>query len=158
MKHTIKNYKNIIVSFFALLGGILTLAESVHYMFNTTCIYEWMHNWRTIIIPVCVVIAFLLNKAPLKYKNFLENSDIKIIVKVQDILRSKSTGIVVPTNTTFDTLMENDFISINSIQGQFQNLYFKNNLQALDCLLEKELNGRDFIAVERANSKKRSIQ
>jgi hypothetical protein len=72
---------------------------------------------------------------------------------VGNVLRSKANGIVIPTNTTFDTTMENDFISEESVQGQFQQKYFKNNLSALDALIELGLNCSQYVSLERSGTK-----
>lgn len=66
---------------------------------------------------------------------------------------------MIPTNTTFDTKMENDFISVHSVQGQFQDKYFKNNLCTLDNLMEKELESRAPIKLlDRKNSKNKKYE
>lgn len=69
-----------------------------------------------------------------------------------DVLKADA-AIVIPTNTTFDTKMDDEFISVNSVQGQFQEKFFKNNLTALDRLLEEGLKEKEYVQLERKASK-----
>ena len=139
-KFTIKRYWQIVETVLALLGIILTVGECVQWMFNSNIIYTWMHDYVVLILLACIVISFWKNKVQLSYEYFLKGTDVKINLKVADVLTAKA-AIVIPTNTTFDTKMEDEFISISSVQGQFQKKYFDNNLGTLDSLIEKGLEG-----------------
>ena len=99
------------------------------------------------------VIEYILPKNNLPIKNFFILMLLVGIMVVGDLLKQKAS-LIVPTNSTFDTKMENDFISLNSVQGQIQNKYFKNNLKTLDILLEEGLKNREFKELtDRKNSK-----
>ena len=87
----------------------------------------------------------------------INGTDVKITLQVTDVLKNTGT-IVIPTNTTFDTLMEDEFISVNSVQGQFQERFFQNNLKTLDTLIEKGLCGIDFEILDRKGSKQKDIR
>jgi hypothetical protein len=63
---------------------------------------------------------------------------------VGDIFHQKG-AMVIPTNTTFDTLMDDEFISIHSVQGQFQEKYYHNNLKLLNSQLKDSLDGNPYI-------------
>lgn len=154
VKNTLKKWRQIIGTMLAILGACLTIAESVLRMFNTNIVYEWMHDYVIIIIIVCVCSGFAVNRIKLKYEYTLRGSDINITLQIADVLNN-SEAIVIPTNTTFDTLMEDEFISVNSVQGQFQNKYFFHNLHALDDLIDKGLNGVEYEKIERSGSKQK---
>lgn len=151
-KFTIKRYWQIVETVLALLGIILTVGECVQWMFNSNIIYTWMHDYVVLILLACIVISFWKNKVQLSYEYFLKGTDVKINLKVADILTAKA-AIVIPTNTTFDTKMEDEFISISSVQGQFQKKYFDNNLGTLDSLIEKGLEGYTYEKIDRIHSK-----
>lgn len=136
--NTIKRGPKIVSDILVILGIVLTIAECTHYMFQSDIVYVWMHKYTFVLICACVIVSFLKNKVALKYEYFLNGSDVKINLQVTDVLRSEA-AIVIPTNSTFDTIMEDEFISINSVQGQFQMQYFENNLRTLDSLLEEGL-------------------
>lgn len=154
VKNTIKQWRRIIRIVFEILGLLLTFGECFSIIFNSQIMYEVMRNYSVWIFVGCVVFAFFNVRTKLKYEYFLNGTDIKINITVSDVLIGDA-AIVIPTNTTFDTKMEDDFISVNSIQGQFQKKYFSNNLGELDKLLEDGLEGRAFKVIDRKSSKQR---
>ena len=147
--NTLKRWVKIISDILVILGTVLTIAEIIHHMFQSDIVYEWMHSYTLVLIILCVLISFFKNKVALEYEYFLKGSDVKIRLQVADVLNCEA-AIVIPTNTTFDTIMEDEFISINSVQGQFQIKYFENNLRTLDSLLEEGLKD---IPYEKINKK-----
>lgn len=139
-------YKNIwptikkdCISILAFLGAVVTVNDIISF-------FKLDIPQIIIIISLIIgtIVILLINKPKKEYVFNIKDRDIKIILKIGDILKEKF-AIVVPTNTTFDTKMDNDFISIKSVQGQVQDKYFKNNISTLDCLMEKELENIPFI-------------
>ena len=153
-------YKNIwpiikkdVISILAFLGAVVTV--------NDTFSFFKIDIPQIIIIISLIVgtmVILLINKPKKEYVFNIKDRDIKIILKIGDILKEKF-AIVVPTNTTFDTKMDNDFISIKSVQGQAQDKYFKNNISTLDCLMEKELENIPFIELtDRKDTKNKKYE
>lgn len=70
----------------------------------------------------------------------LNNKDTKITIRIGDITKEKRS-IVVSTNTSFATSMENNFISPNSCQGAFQLRFYKNNIASLQKEIDEGLIG-----------------
>lgn len=143
MEYLYKNIWPIIkkdcISILAFLGAVVTVNDIISFFKLDTP--------QIIIIfslIIGTIVILLINKPKKEYVFNIKDRDIKIILKIGDILKEKF-AIVVPTNTTFDTKMDNDFISIKSVQGQVQDKYFKNNISTLDCLMEKELENIPFI-------------
>lgn len=151
-----KKLKEIIESSFSIIGGVWTIYQILEIVFPTI---------KTDIINLCIIFtAFLLiinfkTKFPKKtMEYYIKNKDIKIKIIIGDMLK-ESGGKIVPTNTTFDTKREGDFISEKSIQGQIEEKYFKNNIQALDTLIEKELNNIEkFKKLDRKYSKDKQYE
>ena len=152
IKETFKRFPKMIGTLLSCFGVILTVAESVQYLFDTDLIYKFMHTYVIAIIFTCMIVSIEINKEKLQFEYMLKGTDVKLTLKVADVLNNIG-AIVIPTNTTFDTLMEDEFISVNSVQGQFQKKYFDNNLCALDDLLEKGLEGFSYEQIERTKSK-----
>ncbi len=152
LKNTFKNYIGIANTILAILGVLLTVGECCKFMFDSNIVFDLLHRYAIPILIFCIICGFLKNKTPLKYEYFLKGTDVKLNIQVTDVLKTKN-AIIIPTNTTFDTKMEDEFISVNSVQGQFQELYFKNNLSTLDDLLEKGLKGCEFVGLNRTGSK-----
>lgn len=100
-----------------------------------------------------IVIVVLLSKCfKKKYKYTIKNKDIDITLVVGNIFKEKGAKII-PTNTTFDTKTEGEFISEKSIQGQFQKKYYKNNLEDFNNLIASKLKG---IPIEKVLIRKKS--
>lgn len=131
----VTQWKQIIQTVFAIIGLVVSVAEFIASVFNSTIGFEFirLHLWLFLIIAF--IGSFVFNWKSLKIECFIGNSDKKITLCVCNIFHEKG-ALVIPTNTTFDTTMDNEFISIKSVQGQYQKRYFKRNLNKLDQELE----------------------
>lgn len=153
-------YKNIwpiikkdIISILAYLGAVVTINE-ICTLFKI----DIPQIIFSIVLIIGIIVIIIINRPKNEFEFNIKDRDIKIILKIGDILK-ENAAIVVPTNTTFDTKMENDFISIHSVQGQVQDKYFKNNISSLDYLIEKELENRPFIKlIDRKYSKNKKYE
>lgn len=65
---------------------------------------------------------------------------------------------MIPTCTTFDTTLEKEFISVHSVQGQFEENFFDNNLTELNHKLEDGLEGKSCVDLQRKLSKSKRYQ
>lgn len=136
MDYFIKNIwpviKKDIISILAYLGTIVTVNEVL------ACFkIDISQAILGISLILRIIVIIIVNWPRKEYIFNIKDRDIKIILKIGNILKEKN-AIIVPTNSTFDTNMENDFISIHSVQGQVQEKYFKNNISTLDYLIEKD--------------------
>lgn len=80
-----------------------------------------------------------MQRKNLNHSCYLGTRDIIVSLSISDLLAIKDSAIVIPTNTTFDTSMDGDFISIKSIQGQFQKKYYNTDFSELDVAIKKSL-------------------
>lgn len=157
MDYFIKNIwpviKKDIISILAYLGTIVTVNEVL------ACFkIDISQAILGISLILGIIVIIIVNWPRKEYIFNIKDRDIKIILKIGNILKEKN-AIIVPTNSTFDTNMENDFISIHSVQGQVQEKYFKNNISTLDYLIEKELENRQFIELtDRDKSKNKRYE
>lgn len=141
----------ILIETFAVIGGCYTAFEILITLFpNQIDIFE-------IFLKGSIIISFLIgicNNIPKrKFRYTIKNKDVGITVFIGDMFKEKGAKII-PTNTTFDTKMEGEFISSKSIQGQYQCMYYMNNLSALDILMEKELEKeKRYEVLQRTDSK-----
>lgn len=152
IKNTIKRLPIMIKAILSVLGVLLTIAECVHIMFDSEIVYDLMHAHVIFILVICVFGCFIATRTRLRYEYFIKGTDVKVALHVCDVLKN-NTAIVIPTNTTFDTIIEDEFISTNSVQGQFQKKYFDNNLGSLDELINKGLEGLEYEVLNRTSSK-----
>lgn len=143
--------KKDIIEIFAFLGILWTIKEVIEYILPKNNLP--IKNIFILMLLVGIIVILIKNRPKKEYPFLIKNKDIKLKLVVGDLLKQKAS-LIVPTNSTFDTKMENDFISLNSVQGQIQNKYFKNNLKTLDILLEEGLKDREFKELtDRKNSK-----
>lgn len=139
IKQILKSYKKILSSFFAMLGIILSSYDIINIFLPKLFTNIKFNINELIILVIILLIISIIDNRPKLTRNFcIRNRDINIKVVVGDIFNQKGSKII-PTNTSFDTCMENEFISLKSIQGQFQNKYFKNNINVLDNMITQSL-------------------
>lgn len=139
IKLLFRKYKEIIKSFFELIGLFISIYELLN-AFLPNLIKKIPFNIMSLFLLVIIIliVSIIKNYPKLKRCFYINNRDINITIVVGDIFKQKGS-IVIPTNTTFDTCMENEFISVKSIQGQFQHKYFLGNLIELDRYISKSL-------------------
>ena len=139
IKQILKSYKKILSSFFVMLGIILSSYDIINIFLPKLFTNIKFNINELIILVIILLIISIIDNRPKLTRNFcIRNRDISIKVVVGDIFNQKGSKII-PTNTSFDTCMENEFISLKSIQGQFQNKYFKNNINVLDNMITQSL-------------------
>jgi len=155
LKRTIQvRWKAMITMFFAVIGGAFTIAEILERVFNAEIGFQLM---RTYVVPGLVVTLFvcvLFNWQSLRYECFIGDGDRKITLCVTNIFRQKG-ALIIPTNTTFDTSMDGEFISVKSVQGQYQEKYHKHALKRLDEEIEHSLSDAPYIELTDNRSTKR---
>ncbi len=132
---------SIVSMFFALVGGAFTLSEILGSVFGNTIGFTLMRSYTIPGSIAFVIICVIYNWTALTYSCFIANCDTRITLSVCDIFSQKG-ALVIPTNTTFDTTMDDEFISIHSVQGQYQEKFFHNALSRLDNELSQAL--RDY--------------
>lgn len=131
-------WKDILSSFFAGIGVLFSLAEMLNSIFKSDFGFNFLRTYTAQILVVLIVICFRLKWQSLSFTCFLEDTDTRISLQVGNIFYQKG-ALVIPTNSTFDTTMDNEFISIHSVQGQYQQKYYLNNLSHLNNELQNAL-------------------
>ena len=133
-----KKTKAILQMVLAIIGALITIAEIAEIAgINQLKEIYTKYFWQGIGIVILVSIA--LNWDRLNYKMKIADSpDIVISLRVCDALKNDG-AVIIPTNTTFDTSMDDEFISKYSLQGQFQTKYFRDKLSILDQKIEEGL-------------------
>ena len=126
-------------TFFALIGGYFTFCEIEQTVFKTQMLIDIFRNHTLIVSVISAILVLLLLKERAEKTAYLGAKDIIISLKMADLLNIKGSAIVIPTNTTFDTIMSGDFISSQSLQGQFQRKIYGVDFSTLDMALKNSL-------------------
>ncbi|MFR3940624.1 MAG: macro domain-containing protein [Lachnospiraceae bacterium] len=169
IKSLLKELKDIFILVFwwmdsARLYKMVEKFFAIWGILSTACEIERIAKWGTIVEDVVskyflailigsVIYAFISTKKMLSYTAIIKDTGIKISLSIGNLFWAKTNSFVISTNTTFDTKMDNEFISKNSVQGQFQLKYFRNNLQSLDKMLTEGLKEELPIYLNRKMSK-----
>jgi len=126
-----------IKTFFAVLGGIWLLFEMLDFfkIFKSEDLPGYSF-WVLILVSVIVVISTRRPVSKILYK--LSGKDLQIEVRIGNLFNVKGQKVI-STNTTFDTDIATGIIASNSLQGQFTNTYFPQQIQSLDQKLNQEL-------------------
>ena len=145
LKRQTKNLIKIIAMFFTIIGFLVAVGEAVEEIFGLKEIFNFYRENAIVISIIAFLIAIKSKYDCLESRFVISGSpDVSITLKVCNALRN-SGAIIIPTNSTFDTNMDDEFISKKSLQGQYQIKYFKNNLQELDQLIYTSLEGIKYV-------------
>lgn len=144
LKRLWKNALLVAKDVFATIGGLVMVAEASLEIFGYQGLFKFYQRYFLAGCITILAIAIAKNWDRLEEKVEIAGSpDITISLKVCDALKTKG-ALIIPTNTTFDTIMEDEFISKESLQGQYQRKYFQNRLLELDKKISEGLEGKQY--------------
>ncbi len=140
-------------TFFAVIGGgwaIIGLFEFLH-------IYERQQFpkstiWVLVAIGIFCVLITRRPASQIFYK--VPGRDIKIEVRVASLFGVRGQKVI-STNTTFDTDVAGGIISALSVQGQFTNRYYSQNIDKLNEEIERGLEGMTYRDIGKEKGKRR---
>ncbi|MDD4729845.1 MAG: DUF6430 domain-containing protein [Dysgonamonadaceae bacterium] len=138
-KPILKNPIKYISCAFALLGAFYTVCEIEQNVFRSQILLDYLRNNIIPVFIVIIIITILVHREKAEFSSRLGEKDYSITLKIADLLGLKNSAIVIPTNTTFDTTTNDDFISEKSVQGQFQKKFYGVDFAELDKLLQVSL-------------------
>lgn len=132
------SFKKLFNSILWSFGLLYSFVSVIDFFFNTWARDHLMPLWWGFVI-LGVLIAICRNFPKTSFACKIDNTDTAIEIRVGDIFDTDET-IIVGTNTTFDTAMEDRTISPKSIQGQFT-LKYCSSVNELDGKLSANLSG-----------------
>lgn len=136
----------IVKDVFAIIGVMLTIAEAMSEIFGLDGLFIYYKEHFLYIMVIVLLICVWRNWDNLKYTVKIVGSDVSITLQVCDALKTRG-ALIIPTNTTFDTNTDDEFISAESLQGQYQLKYFKNRLGELNTKIAKGLESKNCISL-----------
>lgn len=117
------SWRTLLGSVFVFLGVFVTFVEIATYVYPETVPFLKSHFHYFVILGI--LWSFWETRLILTFTHQLHNRDILIQVIVGDILKMKG-DYVIGSNVTFDTVLDKNFISPKSVQGQFTKKYYDN--------------------------------
>lgn len=126
----------IICSAVGLISSCYAFADLINEMCGFNILKSKIKAHYVIFILIFIVISIFINRKKITYCKKVSNSDMTILISVKDIFDNNeaNNSFIIPTNTFFRTKLEREYISLNSVQGRFQQKYFKNDT---DGILDK---------------------
>lgn len=139
--------------FFLALGVLYTLIEIA----DTFKVYtKDKHSAYGLFFLVALAWFYVIStRRPISkvfYK--IPKKDYKYVVKIGDLFK-ETDGIIISSNSTFDTDMSSGLIAANSLQGQFAHKYFNGNTVEIDRQIEESLKNDSFELNEARPGKKK---
>lgn len=133
------NVFSIVTGTMGILGALLTICEGASEIFHYDGLFDLYKEYFLFVIIASVIIMVAIKWDRLSITEKVVGApDVSITIKVCDALTNEG-AVIIPTNTTFDTVMDDDFISKASLQGQFQLKYFRNKFEELNGLIANGL-------------------
>lgn len=124
---------------FGIVGGSYAFVEIAANVYPKI---EWLHLFQShfkLLCIVALVIGSVVTLLPLReFTCKIKDYDVNITLQAGKI-EKRPESIIISTNSSFVTVMEDDIISPSSAQGAFQLAFYKNNLQELDSQIKKAL-------------------
>ena len=129
------NIFSIVTGTMGILGALLTICEGASEIFYYNGLFVLYKEYFLYIIIISGLIMVIVKWDHLSITEKVVGApDVSITIKVCDALANDG-AVIIPTNTTFDTVMDDDFISEASLQGQFQLKYYRDKFDELDGLI-----------------------
>lgn len=138
------NKVNIIKNTVAVVGAVTTIYKMAEIL-NLAWITSFISNINIYVWFIAMLAVLTYNickfRPVYKYTFLVKNvrSEITVTLQLGDIFSSSET-MVIPVNTAFDTSIHKDIVKPESVQGQFQKKFYRDNIITLDNQLNESLN------------------
>ena len=140
------NCKAIFRVYIKILGSIFSILGVISVFFD---IQEILVAFGLKIISILSILLFAFLIA-LTYTVLTKKVTIRSVIVKEfdvtfgDLFRDTAPIKVIPFNCCFDTVVNDTLIAEKTLHGQFINKYFKNNIDALDMLIEEALHKKKY--------------
>lgn len=134
-----ESIRKIFMTFLAIFGTLWLFVETANH-FNLDIKFLETNPLSFVkMMLVAFVSSVIFNVPKLNHKVTIADTDISILLTVGNLLKWNDSKVIA-TNSTFDTRLQGNFISVNSLQGQFYKKHYT-NIDHLDKDLENALQG-----------------
>lgn len=138
-RHWKESWVQIINKDLWLLGAIWLLISLVDFFYNQSSPIPRTPNVFWFVFLISSLASIFSTLPPLNVVEKIHGKDILIRILIGDIFNQEG-DVVIPSNSTFDTTFENDFINPNSIQGQLYKREY-DKIEHLDQEIDDQLQG-----------------
>ena len=119
-------------------GALWVCLEILNFFFKGSPLVVWVaQNWWAFLVAG-VSIGLFRTTRPIRAT--ISDTDIRVEIRVGNLFSRRFDGaLVVGSNATFDTSIEDGSIALDSVQGQFTQRYFRDSVGDLDERLRASL-------------------
>ena len=150
--NTLKAVWKLICTTIGYISSFFSLAVLLKDIVGWNNLEVWTKEQWQLLVIIGFLVSCIHNRKKINCSKKVSNRDMQIAISVRDIFSNKAANsFVIPTNTFFRTKMDNDYISIESVQGRFQSKYFKRNVKDLDAMISASLTTQGIIGKETAD-------
>ena len=125
--------------FFSVLGAMGLMIHITSYLSTQADTFlKGNMTMFLVVLSIAVVCTVFHRRPDVEIKEQIGGIDTFIKIKVGNVMEANES-CVVSTNTTFDTDMANNLISVDSLQGQFTERYYDLHCAQLDADIVRAL-------------------
>lgn len=128
-------------AFITIFGGIWLALEPAGLFFPDQ--FQWGLGGYLALVAVSALSAIYASKPPTEISRSLPPTNVSIEIRVGNVL-TQHGNVIVGAPDTFDTQLEDDVISLASVQGQLLTRSFGGNRAALDQLVDASVGPGQF--------------
>lgn len=150
-KGTLKAIWKLVYTSIGYISSIYTLSVILNELTNCDIILVFFKECVWMLCVLGVAASFIHNRERTTCKYTVGEDDLQVVTTVSDLLCAKADSYVIPTNTYFRTILENEYISPQSVQGAFQYEYFKNDSELLDEMIAESLRAQGLSGVDKSD-------
>lgn len=138
-KETLMAFWNVIKTTIGYVSVAFSFSVLLDNLVGCDKLKDLFQKYWYFLIVFGFMVALVVKRERTSYSASRANDDLIITVKIDSLFCVPASSYVIPTNSFFRTNIEHEYISINSVQGAFQNKYFKNNLNDLNKIIADNL-------------------
>ena len=147
-KENVKAIWKLLYTMVGFVSSIYAFSVLLKEVEITDVVEAWVRAHIYIVILVSAIAAIVCRRERLRRSYKVSGSDLQIAFCVNDLFNITADSYVIPTNTFFRTKMEGEYISSKSVQGRFQEKFFKNNHEELDKLISESLKNQKIEGID----------
>ena len=139
IKHSASSFdwwRSFAIRLFSIYGMIWTAIEPIPFFSKSGESFLSTKGFWFFIIVFLITCCLTRPKTAFSYQ--LNNRDVTIEIRIADAFKVPG-ALVVPTNTTFDTDLDGNIPTADSIQGEFTRQYYDSEVHHLDLDIQKAL-------------------
>ena len=148
IKHSASSFdwwRSFVIRLVFIYGAFWSVIEPIPFFYDHA--EPFLSTKGLCFFLIGVLVAYYLIRPKTVFSYQLNNRDVTIEIRIADAFKVPG-DLVVPTNTTFDTDLDGNIPTANSIQGEFTRRYYDSEVHHLDLDIKKALAKENYVPKE----------